>query len=119
MTEYKIAVALEEKRCHALKARIHGRWLTKPELKTRLETTPDDNYVIVTGEWIGLGDPEYADFLRAIENQRHAIVTISDEGEIWLNVVTEDADGCDEAFSYILGWSASICLWEDTSQMLV
>lgn len=119
MVEYKIAVALEKTRYDDLKSRIDGRWLTKPELKTRLETTPDDDYVIVTGEWIGLGNSEYQDFLRAIEEQRHAIATISDEGEIWMNVVTEDADGSDEAFSYILGWSATLCLWQETDQILV
>ena len=119
MTEYKIAVALEQKRYTELKSMYNGRWLNKPELKTVFEITPDDTYVIVTGSWIGLGDSSYQDFLRSIEAQRHALITISDEGEIFLNVETEDEDGSDEAFSYILGWNANICLWENTDQIIV
>lgn len=116
MKEYKIAVALTVEKYNAL--RPTSPWLDSPDLITKTVETPDDNYVVITGDWVQLGD-DYTDFLRKIESQRHAILTISNEGEIWRDVETDDENGCDGVFEEIFGWTASICLWEDPSQTLV
>lgn len=116
MKEFKIAVALTEEQYNTMKPKCS--WLENSELTTKKLETPDDNYVIITGDWIQLGD-DYEEFVREVERQRHAILTISDEGEIWKDVESEDENGCDEIFEEIFGWTASICLWEDPSQTLV
>ncbi len=119
MTQYKIAVALDYDRYEILKRRKDGKWLHKPELRVCREHTNEGDYAIVSGEWIGLGSPEYQSFLQAIEQRRHAIITVSDDGEIWMNVETQDEDGEDGVFQYILGWNFNILKWGDSNQLLV
>lgn len=117
--EYKIAVALDYNQYQALKRRKDGKWLHNPELRVCREHTHEGDYAIVSGEWIGLGDPEYESFLRAIEQRRHALVSVSDDGEIWLDVETKDEDGEDETFQYILGWNFNILKWGESSELIV
>ena len=92
------------------------------ELLRRFAIGPDgdsnDLYVILIGDWVELGD-DYEAVLRVIESTRHGILSISEEGEIWRDVETCDKDGCDENFDEMFGWTAHICLWQDTSQTLI
>lgn len=70
--------------------------------------------------WDWEPDPEKWDALmRFLEHRRHAIMEIREDGQIWRDVETRDEFGCDGVFEEILSWTASICLWQDTAQIIV
>ena len=114
MKYYKIAVALTEEQYNATKA----EWLHRPALTSHVVETPDERYIVVTGDWIAL-DEDYVAFKREIEDVRHAILAFSEEGDMFAEKVTSDKYGCDEEFDVILGWDVNICLWEDPGQPIV
>ena len=77
--------------------------------------TPDNEYMIIRwedycGELEG-SDIEFAS--KRVENIRHAMVVISDEG-INSSIKVSDENGIDEDFYDILGWDANIYLWGES-----
>lgn len=123
MLDYKIALALTAETVEELKKGEDRDIITEREDSGNVRTieTPDGDYKILLWDWksdMRMNDA-YNHLLNSIECIRHALIEITEDGSIWRDVETEDADGCDEIFEEILGWKADIVLWNDPNDVLI
>ena len=82
------------------------------DLKTSVET-PDNTYICAYWDCIYWDMDAVKLLLRKLESFRHALVTISEDGEIWKDIEDSDSRGTDEEFNELLSWTADICFWND------
>ena len=75
--------------------------------------TPDNTYLCAYWDDIYWDMEAVRPLLRKLESFRHALITISEEGEIWKDIEDSDSRGTDEEFYEVLSWNADICFWED------
>lgn len=78
--------------------------------------TPDTKYHIYLWDWEKPDMEKYGGFKKILNHRRHSIIEISEDGNIFRDVKTSDIYGCDEEFEEILGWTADIVLWNDSSK---
>ncbi len=123
MLDYKIALALNAETVEKLKKGEDKDIILEREQKGMIRTvcTPDGDYKILLWDWepdMRLDD-RYTHLLQSIENIRHALVEINDEGDIFYNVEQEDEDGIDGVFEDILGYRTQITLWGDPDNVIL
>lgn len=123
MLDYKIALALTAEKVEELKKGKNHDIIAERENSdnVRTITTPDGNYKILLWDWesdMRMND-DYNQLLKSIEGTRHALIEITEDGNIFRNIETEDAEGCDEIFEEILGWKTEIVLWNDPEDVLI
>ena len=118
----KAAVAIDEttrqeilQKCSKLSVWIYN---LEDSRHHRLVETSDMDYHIYMWDWEEPDEEMYKEFLRVTECRKHSILEISEGGNIWSAIETCDMYGCDEEFSEILGWTADIVLWNDSSDSL-
>lgn len=121
MKEYKLALALDGRTLNELLDKGFHDFFRERERKGmfRMVNTPDEQYKVFLWDWETPDPDKWEDLLRHLEHRRHALIQISEEGEIWKDIETDDEFGCDGVFEEIFGWTASICLWQDASQIIV
>lgn len=85
--------------------------------KEYLEETPDDTYVIYHWDYIQWDSDDVESLLRKLESMRHALVTISEDFEIWRDIETSDQWGTDEQFYELLDITAKIKIWGDSETL--
>ena len=121
MKEYKLALALDSRTLKELLDKGFRDFFGEREQKGmfRMVDTPDEQYKVFLWDWETPDHDTWLDLLRHLEHRRHALIQISEEGEIWKDIETDDEFGCDGVFEEIFGWTASICLWQDASQIIV
>ena len=119
--DYKRALALDERTYLELLDKGFVRLFHERATKNMCrEVKTQDGMVYKVFLWDWEPDPEkWDDLMRFLEHRRHALIQISEEGEIWKDIETDDEFGCDGVFEEIFGWTASICLWQDASQIIV
>lgn len=123
MLDYKIALALTEHTVACLKEGEDRDIIIDREKKNKIRTieTPDGNYKILTWDW----EPDarmndaYTHLLETIKSVRHALIEITEDGNIFTDIEPEDNDGYDGVFEDILGWNTQIVLWNDPDDVLV
>lgn len=82
-------------------------------------TTPDNTYVILYWEEPCLEQAVYDALLCKLSSRKHALIAITEEGDIVRHIASVDADGCsDGEFEEILGAYTTICLWGDADAPL-
>lgn len=110
---YKVALAIDGADYEFLKDEVDAiNDLTAIDIK-RSVTTPDNTYVCVYWDCICWDNKQVRPLLAKLETIRHALITISEEGELWSDIETCDERGTDEEFCQILSWTSDICFWEE------
>lgn len=79
-----------------------------PQPTELLECTPDNDYVIYYWEDIFWEGPEVEELLKKLGKIRHALYTVSEEGEVTRDIKTMDFWGEDEEFCELLGSSTDL-----------
>ena len=123
MQDIKAAIAvdkitLQELKDHGCEQLIANR--EKQNMIRQVET-PDDTYIIMYWDWENPDDErdQWIKMLTYLEHRRHARIEITEDGDIFTDIETEDEFGCDEVFNEILGWKAEICLWQNTDDIII
>lgn len=62
---------------------------------------------------------QYAMFRYALNDRRHTIIELTEDGNVIPDVKTYDKWGCDEEFSYILNFKVQIFLWDDEDDIIL
>ena len=108
-----IAVALWRPDYEEIKER-HTEVLSRATL-IKNEKTPDETYTVIYWQdyEVTYPDTPMDALLKDIEDIRHSLVTISEDGVIDRQAVSSDDRGCDEEFDEILSWRADICVWDE------
>ena len=78
------------------------------------KSTPDNTYEVFYWEYVKWDLEPVRPLLKKLEGIRHSLITVSEEGEIWTDVLVSDSRGCDEEFYEVLSWNADICFWDNT-----
>lgn len=69
--------------------------------------TPDTKYVVIS--WENISGDDLDGVMKYTETVRHSLVGVDyDGGDIFVNNVTYDDDGCDGEFDYLLMWTVSV-----------
>ena len=66
--------------------------------------TPDECYVVYFWDWEEPDEDVYNEFLDVIEKMRHARIEITEDGNLFQDIETDDEEGCDGEFEYLLSW---------------
>ena len=81
-------------------------------------TTPDETYIVLYWDDIPVGTEEVNEFLKFVQNIRHSVLMIREDGNIIKDVQTDDDRGCDGEFEEILNWTAHITVWGAADDVL-
>lgn len=107
---YKIALAIDLNDQKQIENAL-GNVVPAPDFERRYVTV-DNTYCIYYWDDIDWNRANIEPLLRKLESMRHALITISEDGEIWHEAEDTDAYGVDEQFNELLSWRTSICLWD-------
>ena len=79
----------------------------------RKTETPDDAYYCYYWECESIDPVEWEDVCDWLKKRRHAMITVTEEGDLIKDVSVSDEFGCDEEFYEILGWKTELTLWQE------
>ena len=110
---YKVALAVDAVDYWIIEKDIDAiENITKADLHESV-VTPDNTYLCVYWDDICWDMMQVRPLLKKLESFRHALITISEEGEIWKDIEESDSRGTDEEFQEVLSWNADICFWDN------
>lgn len=112
MNNIKMAVALWQPQINDIRkynSNIDSIFLER-ERKSCMATceNADEKYVVYYWDWEYI-DPEHYDELKKLVRRiRHALIEVSEDGNIFSSIETDDDEGCDGCFEDILSWRVEI-----------